>query len=136
MNLLEGQSEVRRSPRIAAMMLQLFVHKATEKNHQIKVSGSADILRDIPIQSTIQQLASKLREYDGDVIYVHTNGLYWLRKGTKHCASLKTDQDFRSAITEYTNNGQISPINIACCTVNIPSKSGNTTSEFLTLNYI
>ena len=85
------------------MMLQLFVHKATEKNNQIKVSGSADILRDIPIQSTIQQLASKLREYDGDVIYVHTNGLYWLRKGTKHCASLKTDQDFRSAITEYTN---------------------------------
>ena len=103
MNLLEGQSEVRRSPRIAAMMLQLFVHKATEKNNQIKVSGSADILRDIPIQSTIQQLASKLREYDGDVIYVHTNGLYWLRKGTKQCVSLKTDQDFRSAITEYTN---------------------------------
>ena len=38
--------------------------------------------------------------------------------------------------TPINKNGQISPINIACCTVNIPSKSGNTTSEFLTLNYI
>ena len=39
-------------------------------NNQIKVSGSADILRDIPIQISVHQLASKLRCFEGDVIYV------------------------------------------------------------------
>ena len=124
-NFIDDSHELRRSPRLAAKTIQLFVYKATERNNQIKVSGSADILRDIPMQISVHQLASKLRCFEGDVVYVPTSGMYWLRKGTKQCVSMKNDEDLKSAITEYTSkNGQISSINIACCTVDRPKPSG------------
>jgi hypothetical protein len=106
-------------------MLQIFVYKATEKNKQIKVSGSAEILRDIPKQTTVQELANRLRVIDGDTVYVPTSGLFWLRKGTKQCVKLKTDEDFECALTEYTSkNGTISAISIACFTVERPNTTG------------
>lgn len=77
----------------------------------------------------MHQLASKLRCFEGDVIYVPTSGLYWLRKGTKQCVSIKNDEDLKSAITEYTSkNGQISSINIACLAVDKPKPSGTVMS--------
>ena len=101
------------------------MYKATEKNKQIRVSGSADILRDIPKHTTVQELANRLRMVDGDTVYVPTSGLFWLRKGTKQCVKLKTDEDFESALSEYTNkNGTISSISIACFTVDRPSTAG------------
>ena len=125
MNHIDDEPQLRRSPRIAERMLQIFVYKATQKNKQIKVSGSADVLRDVSKQSTVQQLANRLRFIDGDAVYVPTSGLFWLRKGTKQCVSLKTDDDFMLAINEYTSkNGHISPINIACFTVDKPTTSG------------
>ena len=107
-------------------MLQIFVHKATKKPRQIKVSGSADILRDIPKRTTVQELVNRLRMIDGDKsVYVPTRGLFWLRKGTKQCVKLKTDEDFESALSEYTNkNGTISSISIACSTVDRPNTAG------------
>ena len=89
------------------------------------------------MQSTVQQLANRLRVIDGDAVYVPTSGLFWLRKGTKQCVSLKTDQDFISAINEYTSkNGQISPINIACLTVDRPNTSGTIKKSFTIFFYI
>ena len=83
-NFIYDSHELRRSPRLTAKTIQLFVYKATERNNQIKVSRSVDILRDIPMQISVHQLASKLRCLEGDAIYVPTSGLYWLRKGTSN----------------------------------------------------
>ena len=101
------------------------VQSNRKKNKQIKVSGSADILRDIPKHTTVQELANRLRVIDGDTIYVPTSGLFWLRKGTKQCVKLKTNEDFESAPSEYANkNGTVSSISIACFTVDRPNTAG------------
>ncbi|KAK3747393.1 hypothetical protein QZH41_012088, partial [Actinostola sp. cb2023] len=113
----------RRSPRNSKSHMDIFVFEAKEVKGKIQVFGAAKTLHKVSRDTTLDEIKVILRSYDDrEIVFVPLKGLYWLKKGTKQCVTLKDDSDLEKAKEQY----KASNLCLACATLSMASKdNGN-----------